>query len=129
MSTAQRAILLVSNVCLLAALVGLVARQRWRLIYSFPVYLLAVILLSPLAGLWPERFHTWSFFWFKQWVYSALETTVALELTLRVFQAFPSARRVARAVFLVILAVTLIAALTAPIHTDANENLQQQWAD
>lgn len=129
MSTAQRVILVTSNLLLLTALAGLCVRRRLRLVYLFPVYLVVVVVLSSLVGLWPARFHTWSFFWVKTWVYSVFETGIALELTLRVFQAFPAARRVARGAFLVVLAVTLIAALTAPTHTDASERVQQQWAD
>lgn len=128
MSSAQRAILIASNVFLLAALVGLLVRGRLRLVYSFPFYLLAVVVLSSLSGLWPERFHTWSFYWFKQSVYGVLEVAIALELTTRVFQTFPAARRTARIVFLVVLVVTFIAAWTAPVNTPAGARTQGEWA-
>jgi hypothetical protein len=129
MSTAQRIILLISNLFLLAALVGLVARNRLRLVYSFPAYLVAVLLLSPLSGLWPARFNTWSFYWFKQWVYSVLEMAIAIELSVRVFQAFPAARRAVRGAFVLVLAVTFIAVLTTPTAPATGLRVQAQWAD
>jgi hypothetical protein len=129
MSNAQRAILLVGNLLLMAVLIGLFVRRRLRLVYSFPVYLVAVMVLSSLSGLWPARFNTWSFYWFKQWVYTVLETAVALELTVRVFQAFPAARRTARGTFLLVLAVTVVAVWSAPTGQTAGARVQEQWAD
>lgn len=129
MPTAQLAILVIGNLVLLATLAGLCVRRRLRLVYSFPVYLVAVLVQSSLAGLSPERFHTWSFYWFKQSVYSVLEMGVALELTMRVFQAFPVARRAARGTFLLVLAVTLVAAWSTPTGPTTSERVEQQWAD
>lgn len=129
MSTAQRAILLASTLFLITALVGLCVRRRLRLVYSFPVYMVAVLVLGSLSGLWPARFNTWSFYWFKQGVYSLLEMAVALELTVRVFQAFPAARRAARGAFLLVLAVTVIAVWSAPTSPPADGPVQRQWAD
>jgi hypothetical protein len=128
MQTAQRVILAVSNLFLIAALAGLWVRRRMRLVYLFPTYVLAVIVLSSLSGLWPDRFNTWSFYWFKQSVYALLEMAVALELTVRVFQAFPAAQRTARGAFLLVLLVTVVATWTAPIDPPS-ERVQQQWAD
>jgi hypothetical protein len=129
MPLAQLLILVGSNLLLLATLAGLVARHRLRLVYSFPAYLLAVVVLSSLAGWWPARFHTWSFYWSKESLYSLLKVGVALELTARVFQAFPAARRVARVTFCLVLAVTFFAAWTAPTGPPPSERGQQQWAD
>jgi cytochrome b561 len=128
MTIAQLAILVAANVLLLAALAGLVARRRLRLAYCFPVYLLVVVVLSSLPAFWQSRFNTWSFYWFKQTVYTALELAVALELTVRAFQAFPAARRTAHAALLLVVIVTVIAAWTAPMPS-ASEVLQREWAD
>lgn len=130
MTLAQQAlVVLVSNLLLVAALAGLGVRGRLRLAYFFPAYLLAVIVLSSLMGLWPSRFYNWSFYWTKESVYSLLKVGVALELAIRVFQAFPAARRVARGVFVLIVGVTLIAALTAPTGPPPSERGDRQWAD
>ena len=128
MSTAQRVILLVSNLCLLAALAGLIVRRRVRLVYSFPLYLLAVVVLSTLSGLWPARFNTWSFYWFKQSIYSLLEMAIAIELAVRVFEAFPAARRAARGALLLVLLVTMIAVWSVPTGQVPTGRSQQQWA-
>lgn len=126
MPIAQQAILAVTNVLLLATLAGLLRRQRVRLAYAFPVYLVAIVVMSSLTGLWPERFHTWSFYWFKEAVYSVLKVGVAAELAVRVLQAFPAARRAARAVFLLVLGITLVAAWAA--SPDEPASGQAGWA-
>src|SRR5690242_7347310 len=112
--TLANVILLSANSSLVAALAGLFVRGRVRLCYSFPAYLLAVIVLSSLVGLWPERFQTWDFYWAKESAYSLLKIGVALELTVRIFQALPAARRAARLAFLLVLGGTVIAALSVP---------------
>ena len=127
MTLAQYAILIAGDLLLLATLAGLGARGRLRLAYCFPVYLLVVVVLSSLPAFWPSRFNTWSFYWFKQSIYTALEVAVALELTVRAFQAFPAARRTAHAALLVVVAVTVIAAWTAPIPSGSQ--LQLEWAE
>lgn len=129
MTIAQLSILLVATLLLLAALVGLCVRRRLRLAYLFPVYLLAVVVLGSLPALWPESFHTWSFYWFKESVYSVLKVGVALEMTVRVFQAFPAARRSARSAFLAVLAITLVAAWAASPGPPLSQRGEQQWAD
>jgi hypothetical protein len=129
MTIAQRVILVVGNLLLLTALAGLLMRGRLRLGYFFPAYLLAVLVLSSLSGIWPERFHTWSFYWLKESLYSLLKVGVALELTVRVFQAFPAARRAARGAFLLVLGVTVIAAWSATTTPVPGVWGQRQWAD
>jgi hypothetical protein len=128
MPTAQRVILAISNLFLIAALMGLWSRRRMRLVYAFPAYLIAVLVLSSLSGLWPDRFNTWSFYWFKQSIYVLLEMCLAVELTVRVFQAFPAAQRTARGALLLVLLVTVVATWTAPTGPPS-ERPQQQWAD
>jgi hypothetical protein len=130
MTIAQQAVLIsVSNAALLGALVGLVFRRRWRLAYFFVGYMLAIVCLSSLVILWPERFHTWSFYWIKESIYSVLKIGVAAELTVTVFQAFPAARRVARGALGVVLVVTLIAAWLAAPGPMPNRSSERQWAD
>jgi hypothetical protein len=129
MPIAQQAILVVANLLSLAVLAGLYVRRRLRLSYFFPAYLLATVILSSFVGLSPRRFNTWSFYWLKESIYTPLKVGVALELTVRVFQAFPAARRAARAAFLLVLAITVIAAWSAstePPPTDSGP--QRAWA-
>lgn len=128
MTLAQHAILVAGNILILATLTGLAARGRLRLAYSFPVYLLAVVVLSSVSAIWPSRFNTWSFYWLKQSVYTTLEVAVAFELAVRAFQAFPAARRTARIALLAVVAITIVAAWTAPVPS-GNEQVQREWAD
>jgi hypothetical protein len=129
MPIAQQAILLVTNLLLFAILVGLCVRGRLRLGYSFPAYVLAVLVLSSLIGLRPERFRTWSFYWGKESVYSVLKVAVALELTVRVFQAFPAAQRAAKGALLVVSAITVAAVWAASPDPALSRGGQAQWAD
>jgi hypothetical protein len=128
MTWAQHAILVAGNFLLLTTLAGLAVRRRLRLAYCFPVYLLVVVVLSSLPAIWPSRYNTWSFYWLKQSVYTGLEVAVAVELTVRAFQAFPAARRTAHVALLVVVVVTLIAAWTAPVPS-SHQELQREWAD
>jgi hypothetical protein len=127
--TIAQGILIAANVSLLAALIGLVVRRRLRLVYVFPVYLLAVLVLSSLVGVWPKRFHTWSFYWAVESVYSLLKIGVVAELTVRIFNAFPAARRVARAAFLVVLAITVVSTWYASPGPAFGARGERQWAD
>jgi hypothetical protein len=128
MSIAQLVIFALTNLLLLAALVGLVWRRRVHLAYAFPAYLLAIIVLSSLVALWPARLHTWSFYWVKESVYSVLKVAVALELVVRVFRAFPAAGRAARVVFLMVLATTVVAAWSATPPSPGAGRSQADWA-
>jgi hypothetical protein len=130
MTRAQQAILLlVTNVLLIGALMGLFARRRVRLAYFFVAYLIAIVVLSSLVGLWPDRFHTWSFYWTKESVYSFLKVGAALELALRVFQAFPAAARAARIAFLLVITITVVAAWTVSAGSEPGHSSEQQWAN
>lgn len=119
-------ILLVSNLCLLAALAGLFVRRRLRQGYCFAAYLLTVVALSSLVGVWPQRFHTWSFYWGAESIYSLLKVGVAIELAVRIFQAFPAARRAARGTLVLVLAITVVAVWSASPGTSQGE---RGWAD
>jgi hypothetical protein len=59
-------------------------------------------------------------------VLNLVTLAVALEIALRVFQAFPAARRTARRAFALVLTVTVIAVITAPDRTPAEG--REAWA-
>ena len=114
MSTAQIAILAGSTILLALVLAGLLVRGRTRLCLTFTIQVAAVVVSSSLILFWPGRFYVWSFYLAKEAVLNFLIMAVALELTLRVFQAFPTAIRTARRAFLVVLGITVIAVVNAP---------------
>src|SRR4030095_4678946 len=68
---------------------------------------------------WPQRFYAWSFYLVKEATLNLVTLAVAVELMVRVLQAFPVARRTARRGLLGVLAVTLAAVLAAPAGEEA----------
>src|SRR5215470_11396343 len=93
-SLIENAAALGGSVLILAALVGILARRRYRICYTFLLYLGAVLLSDLLITFWPERFYLRSFWLLKEILNNALRFGVALELSFRTFRAFPGARKV-----------------------------------
>jgi hypothetical protein len=116
MSELHLAIAHAVKLALVALLAGLLWRRRARLCWSFAAYALAILVGNSLASFWPAQFYTPSFWVLKQGVYDALKMAIALELAGRAFIAFPGAMRVARRVFLAVLALStfVLTALTPP---------------
>ena len=93
MTALQLAIAHVVKIALVALLAGIVVRSRARLCWSFAAYVAAVLAGNTLASLWPERFHTQSFWVLKQGAYDALKMAIALELAWRASAESSSTRR------------------------------------
>ena len=91
-----------------AALAGIVVRRRVGVCWTFVVYLGVIAAADVLMLLWPDSFWHLPFFLGKEFVINVLRFAVALELTYRTFQAFPSARATARGVLLLVLTATLV---------------------
>lgn len=79
------------KLAMIAILVGLYARHRAHLCWSFVAYLITALSFNSLMSFWPEQF-------FRLWFYSlmmdllnALKLAIAAELTYRTFRAFPGA--------------------------------------
>jgi hypothetical protein len=89
------------------ALSGLIVRRRTGVCRTFVLYLGIIAVADLLMLLWPDRFWRLWFYVNKELVIDLLRFAVALELTYRTFQAFPSARATARGVLLVVLLITL----------------------
>jgi hypothetical protein len=105
-----------TKVALLAVLAGIIARGKARQCWSFVAYLAAILLGNTLASLWPEQFFTPSFWIFKQRVYDVLKMAIALELSWRVFAAFPGAWRMARLVLTSVLTASTAAVVAFRPH-------------
>lgn len=82
---------------LLLALLLVVRQGLVRRSVFFVVYLLAVLACGSLMAFWPRTFYTWAFWAGSRDLYALLKILVAVELGVHVFQAFPGARPVARA--------------------------------
>src|SRR5262245_43797505 len=96
MLTVDWLILLSVDAAIAVALVGLVARQRLRLCYTFDLYLFMVLGLDLLVVLWPQRFFHWEYFLAKETVHNILKFAIVLELTALIFAGFPRVRRTVR---------------------------------
>jgi len=76
---------------MLAVLVGLFARRRAHLCWSFAAYLAWGLVCNSLMSYWPGHFYTRSYYLLTQGVGDALKLAIAAELTYRTFRAFPGA--------------------------------------
>ena len=103
------------KVLALFTLVGIVWRGRAHLCWSFVAYLLTVLTCNSLGTFWPDRFDT-AWFWILQHgLYDALKMGIAVELGLRIFQAFPAAQATARRLLFVLLVATSAALIGIPV--------------
>jgi hypothetical protein len=126
MGTFQLTIALLVLITILIVLGGLLARRRYDVAYTFTFYLAVVFGTDLLAILWPGTFYKKAFFLHKENALNALRFGVGLELMYRTFRAFPAAHRTARAVVLVVLCLTLVAAVGAtPDQADAHNLVTQ----
>jgi hypothetical protein len=114
MTSAQVLIANAVKILLLLTFVGIVARRRAHLCWSFTAYLALILSCNCLSTFWPDRFYTNWFWILKQSLYDAFKMAIALELAYRVFQAFPSAQATARKVVFVLLFVTALVLTGVP---------------
>jgi hypothetical protein len=114
MTPVERVIVCLTLLLLAACLAGLLARRRHLTCVSFTLYLGAVLLSDLLVFLWPERFYVWDFWVIKETLHNLLKFSIALELTLRTFRAFPAARRTAAGLVLGVLLLTWLSVGATP---------------
>lgn len=76
---------------MLAVLVGLFARRRAHLCWSFVAYLMTGLVLNSLMSFWPEQFYRQWFYLLTVGLLDAMKLAIAAELTYRTFRAFPGA--------------------------------------
>jgi hypothetical protein len=91
MSAAQLLLMHGVKLGVLAVLIGLFARRRAHLCWSFVAYLVTVLVCNSLESLWPDQFFRSWFYLLTQGLFDALKLAVAAELTYRTFRAFPGA--------------------------------------
>jgi hypothetical protein len=91
MSAAQLLLMHGVKLGVLAVLIGLFARRRAHLCWSFVAYLVTVLICNSLESLWPDQFFRQWFYLLTQGLFDALKLAVAAELTYRTFRAFPGA--------------------------------------
>jgi hypothetical protein len=111
-SSAQAVIAHAVKVALLATLLAILVRRLWPRCWSFPAYLIAILVGNSLVSLWPGRFYTHEFWVLKQAAYDVLKLAVALELAWRTVRTFPGAAAATRASALVLLPLSLAVILS-----------------
>jgi hypothetical protein len=114
MSAAQLLLAHLVKLCILAILVGLFARRRAHLCWSFVAYLTAILVGNSMVSFWPEQFYRKWFYILKEGVYNALMVAVAAELAYKTFRAFPGAASRARQVLAPIFAFTALFVISVP---------------
>jgi hypothetical protein len=114
MSRAQQVIVDIGLVLVAAATLGVLVRRRYRLWWSFALYLIAVTISTTLQALWPNQFVNFEFWQAKETVYAVLRFAMACEVGVRTLRAFPGAFAAARRLILLVLLVTLMAVALAP---------------
>ena len=76
---------------MLVVLVGLFARRRAHLCWSFVAYLATGLVCNSLMSFWPDQFYRQWFYLLTQGLANAMKLAIAAELTYRTFRAFPGA--------------------------------------
>jgi len=104
-----------------ATLLGLLVRRRLSICWSFPIYLVAVLVPSALFLAWPERFYHLDFWLAKESLHALLKFCIAVEITLKAFRAFPSALATVRRVVLFVLTTTYVVILAVPVNRAAGD--------
>jgi hypothetical protein len=114
------------KVGLLVVLLGIFVRRRYSECWSFPVYVLAVLVTETIVALYPERLFRWDVWICQQFLFDLCKLAVAIELSRRAFMVFPTARTVARAGWALVIAITTlsVAAATPDRVTTALETYQ-----
>lgn len=106
--------ILVSTLCaalMAVTAVGLVARRRARLCWTFFFYLVALVVGNRLDIWRPDTFHTWAGWTAKTAVYTAMQALIAVEIALLTFSGLPRARRRAELALGFVLCVALVVTL------------------
>lgn len=114
MNTVQHGIALMAVGLVATALVGSLARGRYRSWWFFSLYLATVLVADVLMLAAPARFHTPEFWGAKEIVIAGLRLAMACEVGVRTMRAFPGALATTQRVVLLILTVTLAAIATSP---------------
>lgn len=103
-----------THVVMLAALIGLMVRGRWRLSLAFSLYIPIGMAANGLLVVWPALWGR-TFYMTSQVVFDILKLALVFEAGWRTFRLFPGAGAAARKVALAILTVTAAVALLAPL--------------
>src|SRR6266496_135877 len=102
----NRVVLVLECVLALVALAGLVKGRQLHTSWFFGFYLLAIAVSDAFVIVSPRQFFTVNFWLAQQILLSSAKLAIALELTLRMFQALPRARAAVSTIQLGVLFAT-----------------------
>jgi hypothetical protein len=108
---------------IVAALAGLLVRNRASICWSFFAYLLVALTTNRLSALWPARFFELTFWSTKETVLDLLKIFIALEIWQRSFSAFPRARVRVGLLLAGALLATAVAVWTLPTNLPSYDTL------
>jgi hypothetical protein len=106
---------------------GVVARQRYRVWFFFPLFLAVSLACTVMMLVWPAEFYTPDFWQGKENALNLLRFAMALELAYRTFRAFPGALTTLRWVLLLVLGATLLAVIA--VSGAGSSDIQSFMAD
>jgi hypothetical protein len=118
MSSLQMVLGQAATVMLAAALAGVMVRRQYRHFYSFAMYLAVALAMSVLIILWPQRFYRSDVYQVHQAALAVVRFSMAIEVAIRTFQAFPGALATLRVLVFLIVSATALAVLLAPVARD-----------
>jgi hypothetical protein len=98
----------------LAALAGLIHRQRLTACRSFGLYLTSAVLSHGLVAFWPGRFWTWEFWLATDALHALARVACACEITFLTFRALPAGQVKARRVFAFLAVLIVVGAAGYP---------------
>ena len=127
MDGAQLLIAHAVKVAILVALVGLFATRRYRQCWSVTAYLVIVLVGNSMTSFWPERFYNYHFYTGRQALFDVLKLLIALELSQKVFAAFPGAMSRWRAIAFAVLIATACAVAFTGDEGDSAGRVAYQW--
>ena len=102
------------KVGLVVVLLAVFLRRRDRDCWSFPAYLVLVLIGDTLVSLWPERFYVAWFWYLQQSIWDVAKLAIGIEISFRAFRVFPGARPVVQALLALVMSGTTAAIVSLP---------------
>jgi len=102
------------KVGIVVVLLAVALRRRDRDCWSFPVYLVLVLIGDTLVSVWPDRFYVAWFWYLQQSLWDVAKLCIALEIAFRAFRVFPGARPVVQALLVLVMSGTTAAIVSLP---------------
>jgi hypothetical protein len=114
------------KLAIVVILAGLFSTGRYRQCWSVTAYLVVALAGNCMISFWPERFYNYHFYTGRQAIFDVFKLLIALELSQKVFAAFPGAMSRWRVIALAVVVVTTGAVLL-PAEADTATSVAYEW--